>query len=194
VRRRTVLLALGALALAAVVAVGASQQPEDESGKTATVSLGDQQRALAGAPPALAALHAQANELLDGGTPALRARLRALRGRPVVLNKWASWCGPCRAEFPIFQNVASRFGKRVAFLGLNSGDNDAAARRFLARLPLSYPSYRDPREKTALALGAGTNYPITIFYGADGKRRFMHQGGYFKLEQLEDDLRRYALS
>lgn len=193
VRPRTILLLLGAAALIAVVAIGLSQAPEDTSKETATLSLADQQRRLAGAPPALAALHAQAGDLLGGGKAAVRARIAALRGRPLVVNKWASWCGPCRAEFPFFQHAGASFGKQVAFLGLNSGDNDAAAARFLKRFPVSYPSYTDPKEKAALALGAGANYPITIFYDAAGKQQYLHQGGYPTLQKLEQDIRRYAL-
>jgi cytochrome c biogenesis protein CcmG/thiol:disulfide interchange protein DsbE len=189
-----VLVTAALAALVAILVIGHSQQPKDKTDEVEPLALADQQRALAGAPAPLAALHTQANELLGGGPDAVRERLRALRGRPVVLNKWASWCGPCRAEFPLLQRVASDYGKRVAFVGLNSGDNDGAALRFLKRLPVSYPSYRDHNEQAAIALGAATFYPVTIFYGADGKRRYMHQGGYFELAKLERDIRRYALS
>ncbi len=78
---------------------------------------------LAGSPPPLAALHAQADEILSGGLPALRARLAALRGTPVVINKWASWCEPCRAEFGVFQRVSVARGREVAFIGIDSGDS-----------------------------------------------------------------------
>ena len=97
-------------------------------------------KALAGAPAPLAALHRQSNELLDGGPDAFEDRLAELRGHPVVVNKWASWCGPCRAEFPFFREQALARGTRVAFLGVNSNDNDAAARKFLRVHPVPYPS------------------------------------------------------
>ena len=99
-------------------------------------------RSFAGAPPPLAALHDQASELLDGGADAFKARLAKLRGYPVVVNKWASWCGPCRAEFPYFQRqVARSTAREVAFLGVDSNDNDGDAREFLSEYPVTYPSY-----------------------------------------------------
>src|SRR5690606_28853775 len=82
----------------------------------------DYSKELAGSPPPLAALHSQGDELITGGKDAFEKRLAELKGFPVVVNAWASWCAPCRAEFPHFQNLAARYGKQVAFLGVNSED------------------------------------------------------------------------
>ena len=69
------------------------------------------------------------NKLLGGGADAFEERVEELRGYPVVVNKWASWCGPCRAEFPVFQKAAVQEARRIAFLGVDSNDNDDDARR-----------------------------------------------------------------
>ena len=61
---------------------------------------------------------------------------KELRGHPVVVNKWGSWCGPCRAEFPYFQRQAIEHGKKVAFLGVDGKDNDANAEEFLKEFPV----------------------------------------------------------
>jgi cytochrome c biogenesis protein CcmG/thiol:disulfide interchange protein DsbE len=153
----------------------------------------DYERALAGSPAPLAALHDQANQLLPGGTDAYAKRIAALRGYPVVANVWASWCGPCRFEFPVLQKLSARYGKRVAFLGIDSQDSDDAARTFLAEAPLSYPSYTDPDEKIANALGASLGLPDTAFYDRDGKLLYLKQGPYAHDSELEADVRRYAL-
>src|SRR4051812_22638535 len=191
---RRLLIALGAVAVVAAVVIGLSQTDTNNSApKTSTVSLQDARTALAGAPAPLAALHDEAAELLDGSKSTVQARLRALRGHPVVVNKWASWCGPCRFEFPFLQEASVRYGKRVAFLGLNSGDNRGDAESFLKKFPVSYPSYVDPNERIATSLDVGAAYPATIFYDASGKRQYVHQGGYATREKLEEDVERYAL-
>ncbi|MCA1690446.1 MAG: redoxin domain-containing protein, partial [Actinobacteria bacterium] len=87
--------------------------------------------AFAGSPPPLAALHAQANQLLSATTAEVKSRLGALRGHPVIVNVWGSWCGPCRTEFPILQQAAVALGRHVAFLGLDAADNPGNARSFL---------------------------------------------------------------
>jgi thiol-disulfide isomerase/thioredoxin len=192
---RRVLPLLAAAVLVAIVVIGLTQAGGDSgSGAAAEAEPFDLDRALAsleGAPPPLAALHDQANEILDGGTPALRKRLRELRGHPVVLNKWASWCGPCRHEFPFFQRVSTEQGKRVAFVGLNSGDSRSAAQEFLGEFPLTYPSYEDPDEKIARAVGAPANYPITVFLDENGEQAFIRQGGYASEAKLNRDIDRY---
>src|SRR5947208_1681125 len=77
----------------------------------------------------------QQTQLLDGGAAAFKRRLAALRSFPVVVNQWASWCPPCRYEFPFFQRVAARYGNRVAFLGVDAADNRGEARTFLGKFP-----------------------------------------------------------
>jgi cytochrome c biogenesis protein CcmG, thiol:disulfide interchange protein DsbE len=156
-------------------------------------SKAQQRKDLAGAPAVLAAVHAQAGDLLGGGTPAFRHRLAELRGRGVVVNKWASWCGPCRVEFPVLQRVSVRMGKQVAFLGLDSRDATQAARRFLAAHPTSYPSYVDPDEKVAAVIRAPRGMPITSFYDRSGRLVFQHAGPYRTDGALEADVRKYIL-
>jgi len=187
------LMLLAAVALVAVVVIGLTQAGGSEVPGQAEdgFDLAEAKRDLAGAPAPLAALHGQANELLAGGPDAFEARLRELRGHPVVINKWASWCGPCRAEFPIFQQLATTRGKEVAFVGVNSRDKRPAAERFSARYPVPYPSYEDPAETIARALKAPSNFPVTLFVDARGRTVFTHQGGYRSAADLDADIQEH---
>lgn len=148
---------------------------------------------LAGSPAPLAALHAQAGRLLGGAKPALEARLADLRGRPVVVNEWASWCPPCRQEFPLFGAAAARFGTRVAFVGLNVNDSAASARRFLAQHPVSYPSYSDDDGQAARWLARFVGLPTTVFLDAAGRMTYVHIGQYSDAATLARDIERHAL-
>ena len=152
----------------------------------------DYKTALAGAPAPLAELHAQANELLPGGVPAFQRRLEALRGHPVVVNKWASWCGPCRQEFPYFQRLSAKHGKQVAFLGVDSEDSDDQATTFLEQYPVPYPSFKDPDQKIAKEFRASLGFPATGYYDRAGKLVATHVGVYRDQAQLAADIRRYA--
>jgi cytochrome c biogenesis protein CcmG, thiol:disulfide interchange protein DsbE len=151
-------------------------------------------KALAGSPAPLGALHRQANELLGGGRDAYEARLSRLRGYPAVVNVWASWCGPCRFEFQHFQRAAAEYGKRVAFLGIDSEDSDDAARTFLAEAPVPYPSYTDPDKELAESVGASNGYPDTAFYDRAGELVYLKLGPYDDAAELRADIRRYALA
>jgi cytochrome c biogenesis protein CcmG/thiol:disulfide interchange protein DsbE len=189
---RRLLLVLGAVALVAVVIIGLGQAGgSEEPAPTAEFDLEQAQRQLAGAPAPLAALYEQSNTILDGGKRAFERRIAGLEGHPAVINKWASWCRPCRAEFPIFQQVATERGKELAFLGVNAKDKRPAAERFLSERPLPYPSYEDPDEDIATELEAAKFFPMTIFVDATGKTAFIKAGEYTSRAELEADIDRY---
>jgi thiol-disulfide isomerase/thioredoxin len=151
----------------------------------------DYDEALADAPPPLARLYDQGNALLPGGLPAFEKQIAELEGHPVVVNLWASWCGPCRFEFPFFQSQAAKRGNEIAFLGVDSDDADAAAETFLEELPLPYPSFTDPDKEIFAAIEA-SNFPSTAYYDRDGKLVYTHVGTYPDEQALAADIERYA--
>ena len=93
--------------------------------------------------------------------------LTQLRGTPVVVNVWASWCGPCRAEAPLLHDAAARYGRRVQFLGVDILDSLDGARSFIADHGVAYPSVFDPPGAIRDSL-AMLGQPMTAFYDADG--------------------------
>lgn len=183
------LLALAALLATALIAAGCGSSEGGDYGGLHP----DYAKALAGSPPPLAGLHKQANQLLPGGTDAYEKRVASLRGYPVVANFWASWCVPCRQEFPVLQKLSARYGKEIAFLGANSEDSDDAAETFLGEEPVPYPSYSDPDKEILYSVGGSGGLPATAFYDAAGKLVYLKQGPYTDSANLEADVRRYAL-
>jgi thiol-disulfide isomerase/thioredoxin len=172
----------------AAVATGCGDDPAPDAAPSPEAA----RAALKGAPPALAAVHAQANELLDGGAEAFEERLAELRGHPVVVNKWGSWCGPCVEEFPIFQRQAIEHGKRVAFLGVDVLESKAEGRGLLEEFPVTYPSYWDRDLKVSEVFNGVAATPVTAFYDSKGELAYLHQGPYRKDDDLAADIRRYA--
>jgi cytochrome c biogenesis protein CcmG, thiol:disulfide interchange protein DsbE len=186
-KRKYLLVGLSTAAAALTLAACGS-----DDGDGAVAQAPDFDAALKGAPPELAAIHEQENELLPGGPEAFDARLRELRGLPIVVNKWASWCGPCRAEFPYFQSQAAEQGKKVAFLGVNSNDGEDSASEFLAEFPVPYPSYLDPDMKIADELEGALAFPATAFYDTRGELVHVRNGPYESSAALAADIERYA--
>lgn len=175
--------------LAATLVIGGCGSQNDGNGGAHP----DYAQALAGAPQPLATVYDQANELLPGGVAAYEKRIAALRGYPVVVNVWASWCGPCRFEFPHFQRAAANYGKRVAFLAIDSEDSDDAASTFLREEPVPYPSYTDPDKEIADSIGASLGLPDTAFYDRSGELVYLKQGPYDDEAELRADIERFAL-
>jgi thiol-disulfide isomerase/thioredoxin len=189
---KRVAMAGGVLVFTALLVVGLVQLAgSPKAARSSPLTLAQMRARLAGSPPALAAIHDQAGELLGGGLGALRARLATLQGVPVVLNKWASWCVPCRSESGVFQRVSLARGREVAFIGIDSSDNRASAAAFLRSSPISYPSYSDAGGQVGLAVTDSSFTPVTVFHGAHGGL-YIHQGPYASVSALERDIARYG--
>lgn len=148
---------------------------------------------VAAAPAALAAVYDQGGSLREGGLDGFEEQIAELEGFPVVVNKWASWCGPCRAEFPHFQQQAAEHAAEVAFLGVNSDDSDDAAETFLRDHPIPYPSFSDPDLEIAGEIGAEIEFPATVFYDREGEITHVRRGVYADEAELAADIRKYGL-
>ena len=101
---------------------------------------------------------------LGGGAP---VSLESLRGRPVVINFWATWCVPCFEEHAALTAAARAFGE-VQFLGVIYEDDEARTQAFLAQRGSSYPALLDPEGRTAIAYGV-FGVPETFFIDGAGR-------------------------
>jgi len=162
--------------------------PASAAPKTAAPSLAAARAALAGSPTSLASIHGQAGRLLGSGS-ALEARLESLRGYPVVINAWASWCPACRSEFPLFGAAAARYGQKVAFLGVDTNDSASNARAFLNTHPISYPSYQSSASGLSW-LAEIESMPTTVFVDRTGHVTEVHLGQYETETTLAYDIQR----
>lgn len=131
---------------------------------------------------------ARVRPALDDG----RVALEELRGTPVVLNFWASWCIPCKEEAPYLAAAAKAYRKDVAFLGLDIQDFTQDARNFLDKLDVPYPSVRDGSNGSYTAYGL-TGVPETYYIDARG-RIVAHAAGALSRDELERGLLRLLAS
>ena len=105
-------------------------------------------------------------EDVRAGRPAVA--LEGLRGKPVVLNFFASWCGPCVREMPALQAMSERYRGRVHFVGVTFNDRREAARDVIERTGVTYPTAFDPQSDVAVDYVVRV-MPTTFFIGADGQ-------------------------
>jgi cytochrome c biogenesis protein CcmG/thiol:disulfide interchange protein DsbE len=136
-------------------------------------------------------------ELARGGTPAAPPftlerldgkgdlAIQSLRGKTVVLNFWASWCGPCRDEMPLLQQGSERWKDRnVVFVGIDIDDLRSDARSFLERYGVTYANVYDGKSSTVGRYGA-TGVPETYFVDPAGKIRWRVAGPVEDGEDLD---------
>ncbi|MGH2908007.1 MAG: TlpA family protein disulfide reductase, partial [Solirubrobacteraceae bacterium] len=148
---------------------------------------------LGGSPAPLAALHRQASRLI-GDQRGLAQRIKSLRGYPIVVNVWASWCPPCRSELPLFASASAMYGTEMAFLGADSADQPGDAAAFMRRHPVTYPSYPVSRDPLPSLLPGGLlGTPTTIFINRAGRVDYVHTGQYSSQALLDADIKAHAL-
>jgi thiol-disulfide isomerase/thioredoxin len=140
--------------------------------------------ALLGRPALAAPEQAYTVSPWQGPTPPLQAldttgktwRLDALKGRAVLINFWASWCEPCRAEMPTLQQIADLYGPdKLLVLALNFKEHPNRAIQFAAQTGLSLPVLLDPQGQTAKAWGVKV-FPTTVLVDRQGRARQRVQG------------------
>ncbi len=166
------------------VRAGLRHAPREAKGLSAEL------KQLNGSPPQLAAMHRQAGQLL-GTSASLTREIDALRGYPIVINAWASWCTPCQQEFGLFAAASARFGRRVAFLGADTEDSPGPAQAFLEKHPVTYPSYQATTTSLS-SMASIVGLPTTIFISPSGSVRYVHSGQYVSEGTLAQDIQTYA--
>lgn len=194
-RQRRIYAALGAGFAALVVvtvAIAASSSggsPSPLPAAAASQPLSGPASRPQGAEAVLAANAREANRILD---TTIQVKVAQLRGVPVVINQWASWCSNCKFEFPFFQQAGRQDVGRVAFVGLDSQDSQSNAQAFLSQFPVDYPSVFDPNASQAQSLGGGQGWPTTIYMNARHQITNIHEGAYPTLQALQLDVARYT--
>jgi peroxiredoxin len=103
-------------------------------------------------------------------------RLRELRGEVVLINFWASWCGPCRQEMPLLNKIHEQYRKAgFTLLGVNIDDDPAAARDMARKLGVAFPVLLDTDKRVSKLYDVDT-MPATLLVDRNGKVRYVHRG------------------
>jgi cytochrome c biogenesis protein CcmG/thiol:disulfide interchange protein DsbE len=126
-------------------------------------------------------------EQLDGSGP---LALESLRGKTVVLNFWATWCGPCKDEMPLLQQSWAQWQrKNVVFVGIDAKDVRSYARSFLKRYGVTYPNVYDGKGSMVGRYGV-TGFPETFFIDIEGRVRYRIAGPVEETAELDEGIER----
>lgn len=140
--------------------------------------------AAAGAANAKAAPNAPAPDFTLRQIDGPNLRLGEQRGRVVMVNFWATWCGPCRVELPQLARLHDKYrSSGFLLLGVNIDDDPNAARALAAKLGLKFPVLFDSEKKVVAAYDLNA-MPATVLIDRDGKVRHLHRGYKDGVEQL----------
>ncbi len=177
---------VGAIALVALVLALAACSSEPSSDGAASDAGGGSIRAENATTTPL--LPVEADALPDFTVARYRELLAQLRGTPVVVTMWGSWCPPCKADAPMLARAHDAYGDRVQFLGIDIEDSVPSARRFMHTYGWTFPSIRDPVFPSSFRTGLGfVAQPNTLFYDASGRIVRTWQGP-LTAESLRDGL------
>jgi peroxiredoxin len=110
------------------------------------------------------------------GMDGKNVKLSELRGNVVLLNFWASWCGPCREEMPLLNKIHQKYEPLgFTILGVNVEEDSDAAKKFIAQRPVDFPILLDNTNKVSKLYDV-IAMPTTVVIDRDGNMRFLHQG------------------
>ncbi|HYD24508.1 MAG TPA: TlpA disulfide reductase family protein [Croceibacterium sp.] len=169
--RLSLLVLTGALALVLAGCDRQSAEPAQPEAESAAELAGKVDRSFAGqAMPAV--------ELADPAGATLA--LAELKGTPVLLNLWATWCVPCVTEMPLLDALAGELGDSVRVITVSEDLTGAeAVEPFFAERGFAHlPQWMDPNNELAVAYGGGAGLPLTVLYDAEGKEVWRVMGGY----------------
>ena len=119
--------------------------------------------------------------VLNGKSEDASRALSESRGKPVVVNFWATWCGPCKQEMPLLQSYSEKYADKLVILGVDYNEDDAVVSQFIQERAINFPILMD-RSGTVADQYFVKNFPTTFFIDGDGVLRARHIG------QLTDDL------
>lgn len=146
------------------------------------------------APDPCAAKQWEAGDALPAlPAAALEGDVPAFQGKVLLIDFWASWCGPCKRSFPVLEQLHRKYGKQgLVVLGVNVGETGETMKKFLDTHPVTFPVVRD-REQQVVGSAGIVAMPSSVLVDRRGTIRFVHRGfkGLTNLPELEQEIERF---